>query len=150
MVSATGFIHHRRGQRGRLDQSEETKWGGRLRPHVVRGHHPGEKQQRCCHLHLKSCSHSSVILSTIPLPSLHLSTKETAPEHLHEHFTCPSLNSISVLLFVPLPSLCCHIYGTHRWVCEHEDRMKLTVRVRASHLACRHGYHFTIKVFNIV
>lgn len=136
-LSAAGVIHHRGGQRRRLDQSQETKWRGRLRPDVVCGHHPGEKQQRCRHLHLKS--RCLLLLSTHP-PLLSISPLKR--RGLHEHFICPSaLISVCVLLFVPLPSFCCHICGTRRGVSEHRGGTKhSSVSVRASHLACCHGY----------
>lgn len=58
-VSSAGVVRHRGGQRGRLDEGEEAERRGGLRPHVLRGNHHGEEQQRCCHLHLKHCGLSS-------------------------------------------------------------------------------------------
>lgn len=147
-LAATGVIHHRGGQRGRLDQSKEAKRRGRLCPHVVRGHHHGEKQQRCRHLHLKSrCLLTLVIPSTLP-SLLSISHQETAPPRLHERFTRPSpLISISVL-FVPLPSLRCRVCETRRWVCERKDGPRHSSERSFSLSSWLH--HLTIKVFKTV
>lgn len=114
-LPATGVVHHRGGQRGRLDQSEEAKRRGRLRPHVVRGHHPGEEQQRCRHLHLTPSAVSS-LLSHHPPPStlpslLSISHPRDGASTLCTNVSAvPSpLISISVLFVPPPPpppSLC--------------------------------------------
>lgn len=61
-----GAVHHRGGQRRRLDEGEEAERRGGLRSHLVCGNHYGEKQQRCRHLHL-----SPLVRPPSPRRSLH-------------------------------------------------------------------------------
>ncbi len=113
--SIAGVVHHRGGQRRRLDEGEEAERRGRLRPHLLRRNHPGEKQQRCCHLHLKL--HLSSVLSSVchPLHLCSLSLKITLQKEKKKKdcISTPAWTFIRFPFLLSIPSLHPPVYSSN-------------------------------------
>ena len=110
-----GVVHHRGGQRRRLDEGEEAERRGGLRPHLLRRNHHGEKQQRCCHLHLTphcpppsapSLCHSLHLRFLLLHITLQRKKKKTASKHLHGR---SSLSFVPVSMPPLYPSVSLHV-----------------------------------------